>query len=320
MKKTGIYKITSPTGRVYIGQSVNIQQRLNGYKNLINCKNQPKLYRSLCKYGPELHIMNAIEHCDPSELNERERYWQDFYDAASKNNLNCLLTGTKSKKMFFSQETKNKISKSQIGRKQSPETKSKRLASMMKTINHPNYARPPLSESSRVRISESSKKNPAMLSNLAMGGNKGYPVIQLSTKLEIIKEWDNLTEASTSLNIDRGSISRCVKGRLNHAGGFLWSAKYKEHINNSTFIFLSIDSSCLVLNSDHYPHNKPIEKIRPRTPYKSISVFFVDSKKTMHFKTAKEASVFAKVHECTIRKYCSGVVSNPKGFIYKYII
>ena len=29
---TGIYKITSPTGRIYIGQSVDIYYRWNDYK------------------------------------------------------------------------------------------------------------------------------------------------------------------------------------------------------------------------------------------------------------------------------------------------
>jgi hypothetical protein len=34
MKQIGIYKITSPTKRVYIGQSVNIERRFNTYEKL----------------------------------------------------------------------------------------------------------------------------------------------------------------------------------------------------------------------------------------------------------------------------------------------
>jgi hypothetical protein len=30
----GIYKITSPSGKVYIGQSINIERRIKEYKNL----------------------------------------------------------------------------------------------------------------------------------------------------------------------------------------------------------------------------------------------------------------------------------------------
>ena len=41
-----IYKITSPSQKVYIGQSRNIQNRVQNYKRL-DCKKQPILYKSL---------------------------------------------------------------------------------------------------------------------------------------------------------------------------------------------------------------------------------------------------------------------------------
>ena len=46
----GIYKITSPSGKIYIGQSKDIEKRFKAYKNL-KCKGQPYIYRSLLKYG-----------------------------------------------------------------------------------------------------------------------------------------------------------------------------------------------------------------------------------------------------------------------------
>ncbi len=52
MKKiVGIYKITNPKGKVYIGQSVNIKKRWGDYKCLHNCKEQKMLYNSFIKYG-----------------------------------------------------------------------------------------------------------------------------------------------------------------------------------------------------------------------------------------------------------------------------
>ena len=55
----GIYKITNPSGKIYIGQSVNIDNRISSYKNL-KCKNQTKLYRSLLKYTFENHIFEIL--------------------------------------------------------------------------------------------------------------------------------------------------------------------------------------------------------------------------------------------------------------------
>ena len=42
----GIYKITSPTARVYIGKSINIFKRFESYR-FVSCKNQPILFRSI---------------------------------------------------------------------------------------------------------------------------------------------------------------------------------------------------------------------------------------------------------------------------------
>jgi group I intron endonuclease len=119
----GIYKITSPTNRIYIGQSVNIESRFSSYKNL-KCKTQVKLHLSFLKYGFEKHKFEIIEECDIKLLNERERYWQDFYNVLH-GGLNCRLTTISDKSGYFSEESKLKMSISQTGKKASIETKNK---------------------------------------------------------------------------------------------------------------------------------------------------------------------------------------------------
>ena len=88
----GIYKITSPSGRVYIGQSEDISKRWGNYKN-VNKSNvgQVKLANSFKKYGTKAHTFEIIEQCNFEDLDCRERYWQDFYDATNTG-LNCVLT------------------------------------------------------------------------------------------------------------------------------------------------------------------------------------------------------------------------------------
>lgn len=56
-----IYKITSPSGKIYIGQSIDIRKRVNGYLNF-HCKGQQHLYRSLSKYGADSHSIEIIHH------------------------------------------------------------------------------------------------------------------------------------------------------------------------------------------------------------------------------------------------------------------
>lgn len=81
MKVVGIYKITSPTGAIYIGQSNNIWKRMGDYKR-ISCK---KLYNSILSHGWEAHKFE-ICHELPKDvtkniLNEYERlYWNLYKD------------------------------------------------------------------------------------------------------------------------------------------------------------------------------------------------------------------------------------------------
>jgi group I intron endonuclease len=113
---SGIYKITNPKGRVYIGQSICLITRKSEYRRL-KCKKQPRLYSSLLKYGFEEHIFEVIETCSLEELSLRERYWQEFYDVLDKyKGLNCTLVDTLYQPGEFSKETKEKMRKAKEGK------------------------------------------------------------------------------------------------------------------------------------------------------------------------------------------------------------
>ena len=105
----GIYKITSPTKKVYIGQSINIEKRFIFYKRL-DCKRQLALYNSLVKHGVEKHKFEILCECEIHELNDKERYYQDVFECIGKNGLNCILTKSSDRSGFFSQETRLKMS------------------------------------------------------------------------------------------------------------------------------------------------------------------------------------------------------------------
>ena len=139
----GIYKIISPSNKVYIGQSVSIYERWDSYKRL-KCKKQPKLYNSLIKHGWNKHIPELIEECPEEQLNEKETFYkQQFIDEFGWDKaLFCQIKDGKGG--HKSKETRDKISKGNTGkirseeyklnqsnkmkgRKQSPETIQKRV-------------------------------------------------------------------------------------------------------------------------------------------------------------------------------------------------
>jgi group I intron endonuclease len=81
--KSGIYKITNPDGKIYIGKSKNIIKRFEDYKSL-NCKLQPEIYDSLKKYGWFYHTFEVIEECDIDVLIIREQYWINHYGSINQ--------------------------------------------------------------------------------------------------------------------------------------------------------------------------------------------------------------------------------------------
>lgn len=65
----------------YIGQAVNIADR---FKQHIKCglgidAPQTKLYKAMLEDGVENFRFEVIEKCEQSELNDKEKYWIDFY-------------------------------------------------------------------------------------------------------------------------------------------------------------------------------------------------------------------------------------------------
>lgn len=123
-KIIGIYKITSPSEKVYIGQSIDISRRWHKYK-LHGSKNQIKLHRSFNKYGVDNHRFEVIVECEESQLNSLERYFQEYYDVIGKNGLNLKLTSTRKGSCVLSSETIEKIRQAHKGKKLTQNQKDK---------------------------------------------------------------------------------------------------------------------------------------------------------------------------------------------------
>ena len=96
----GIYKIQNKiNGKIYIGQSVNIEKRWNKHKNasqnILDHGYETHLYRSFRKYGIENFDFSIIEECPIAELNQKEKYWIQKYNSFFKG-YNLTLGGDSS--------------------------------------------------------------------------------------------------------------------------------------------------------------------------------------------------------------------------------
>jgi group I intron endonuclease len=106
-----IYKITNPTGKIYIGCTIDWKRRFSEYRRL-SMVGQRKLYNSLKKYGYENHVFEIIEECDETMLHEREIYYINYYNCITEG-LNIRLGNRNGR---LTEETKQKISESLKGR------------------------------------------------------------------------------------------------------------------------------------------------------------------------------------------------------------
>lgn len=122
-KITGIYKIESPSGAIYIGQSVNILKRWHDYSKVVNTHRQTRLFNSLNKYSPETHTFSVVyqfpKDVSPMVLCAYEQFYIDQYKEAGHNMMNIRDAGSRGS---HSEETKKLMSEKQKGKKPSAET------------------------------------------------------------------------------------------------------------------------------------------------------------------------------------------------------
>jgi group I intron endonuclease len=209
----GIYKITNPKGRIYIGQSIDIYLRFKYYKYL-KCKSQKKMYNSLLKYGFDNHKFDVLEECSVELLNERERYYQEFFDCVEKG-LNCAYTKTTDKSGKHSKQTIENIKKSLIGvvkkkRKPLTEYQKLKLSERQKKRyavkeNHPRF-NIKHSEETKLKISNTKKERGQ---NYLFGGKHQNSKIVLDTQTGVF--YDCVKELSVLYGIKYTTL----KSKLN---------------------------------------------------------------------------------------------------------
>ena len=180
----GIYKITSPSGRIYVGQSGDINKRWDNDYKYGKCKGQKSLYNSFQEYGVKNHtfeIIEVIQERETEELTQLELDAREIFFIAKFNTrdkkfgMNLKGGGSHGK---HSEETKLKLSLAhkgiRLGFIHSEETKSKiGLGNKGKIV----------SEESRIKLSlaKFGKKNPK-IAGKKNGMSKGHTE---ATKLQM---------------------------------------------------------------------------------------------------------------------------------------
>ena len=256
MNNYTVYKHIFPNNKIYIGitrQSLKRRWRKDGsgYKGQI-------VYNAIKKYGWEnVKHKIIIDNLSFEEACNKEIEFIKKFKSNKKNFGYNVDNGGKCIESF-SEETKQKIRKSRIGKKHSQETRNKisksltgqkRTEEQRKNISLGNKGKKTrlgvkLSEETKKKISDSHKEYYKRVNGNVWWKGKHHTeetkmkmrkskkgkenikkrkkIIQKDKNDNVIKEWDSIKQAAKTLNISNGNICSCLKGKLKHYKGYKW--------------------------------------------------------------------------------------------------
>lgn len=277
MRKCGIYLITSPTGRRYVGSSVNLQKRFNEYRNL-NCKTQGLIYRSLKKYGYAAHKLVVILVCERDDRLKYERLLGDYYSSMSVfGGLNLSLPGYGEIPQIQSEETKDKVRKFQTGRKRSEESIRK-----------------------SVLANTGTKRDPSVGRKISLA-NKGRPVSP--------EHREKLRLATTGKRRSQEARDKIRARRL----GKITSEETKKKLSKANMgIVRSMETRKKMSDAKKGVKRPYMSELNKQRQSKKI----IDTKTGQVFESNNEAAAFHNLNICTLSNWLRGKFKNKTNLKY----
>jgi len=219
----GIYKITSPSRRIYIGQSKHIEKRFYEHKFQPKNRNLSLIQKSIKKYGYDNHQFEIVEECKDFELDNKEIFWinrlkSNYSKFPEENGLNLTDGGN------FIFPKKEKIEKKEV----SEETRKKMSDSQKKIWNGNNIRKEYFSSifSGRKAPWKTHKQSKEFIERRISKIKK--PIFQYDLKGTFIKEWNSAKDIEKELGFTSDYISLCCKGKISKFKNYLW--KYKSSL------------------------------------------------------------------------------------------
>lgn len=215
----GIYKITNLINKkVYIGQSINIEQRWAKHRNSTD---DFAIHKAFRKYGIENFDFEILEKCSQEQLDEKEKYWIEYYDSLN-NGYNMIPGGSNGAgyakgKAVEQYSLDGKLIATYPSAHQAGEVTGIPYAS----ICHCCKGEIKTTGLFLWKYADSDKKITSLTVQDVI--NRGRAVNQYSLDGEFIKQYASLKEASLETGINKSSICRVCKKNGHTAGGFKWA-------------------------------------------------------------------------------------------------
>lgn len=224
----GIYKIENNINHmVYIGQSINIENRFTQHKNN---KNNYDIHVALQEFGVNNFSFDVVELCEKEQLNEREKYWISYYNCQYPNGYNKTPGGTGWSPAVEASKIKvaqydlqgNFIKEFESISEAERNTAAGHISDVLDKEN--SKSGESLWLSLRNRDSFPPKINPWINQ---CGEKRKRPIYQLDKDTgEIIAEFDSAKDAAEALGLAGSThIVAVLNGRRKTCGGYKWKRK-----------------------------------------------------------------------------------------------
>lgn len=235
-----IYRYISPSGKSYIGQTIDEKSRRQHWFKPTYSYAGPKIDRARAKYGRDNFVYEVLFRqtyedvkVAKQELNILEQKYVKQYDSFH-NGYNCDSGGYSKAGFIVSQDTIEKIRAKHKGSKRSIQAciniSKAKLAQHLKASEE---TRRKMSTAKKgKKFTEEHRKNLRRalnkrdLSYLPEVRRKSAKhIVQYSLTGELIMEYPNIHEASKATGIKEFTIYKCTSGKNKTSGGFIWVRK-----------------------------------------------------------------------------------------------
>lgn len=285
-----IYKITSPTGKLYVGKTYHLKRRINAHKCASKSGKNIILHNSIRKHGWDAHVLEIIEKVEDELMNEREVYWIEHlktYCYDHPNGMNMTKGGDGQRSPWMHKTELRKYFSDKFSGDGNPFFGKK----------HTEETRKLLAEKTSKYNKEHGVKVPEW------GAQKGWDsvkraVVAYNNKGEFIGEYDSLSLCGRSLGINLSGVRDSV----------LYSQWY-----NGVYKFF--------YKTENYPLKIEVGEIKVKTVKRPVLLMNGTFQIIKEYPSALEASLELGVPKTTINRAALNemgmTIRTGHRFIYK---
>lgn len=265
-----IYKITSPTGRIYIGKTARLTERIRDYR-WRGKKRKSIVNDSIKGYGWDAHKFEIIEECEDELLSVREIFWikeLNSYFLDNEKGMNMTRGGEKGGRSWMHDIERRK-------------KQSERFSGEGGSF----YGKKHTEEAKRIigkKISEINKKVGRVVPK--WGIEKGrlkniVSILMYNANGAFIKEYESANLASRELKITRSCITDSLRDGSWVSGVYLF--KYR---------------------TENYPMKIDVGEVKVKNEKRPVLTLSMDYDIICEHPSAKEASEFWGIPRGTINR------------------